>query len=119
MQPKIPLAALMLAFAALIAPDPVSTEPVTVRHLEGLVHGFLVLRSVDGTLLANGDLLQHARGNRVTNQLTFRFKDGSINDETAVFSQSGRFRLISDHLVQKGPAFPQPIDMSIDAVTDR
>ena len=28
----------------------------------------------------------------------------------------GLFRLVSDHLVQKGPTFPQPIDMTIDAV---
>ena len=26
------------------------------------------------------------------------------------------FRLISDHLVQKGSTFPQPLDMTIDAV---
>jgi hypothetical protein len=32
-----------------------------------------------------------------------------------VFSQQDRFRLLSDHLVQKGPAFPRPLEMSIDA----
>jgi hypothetical protein len=31
-----------------------------------------------------------------------------------VFSQSQQFRLLSDHLVQKGASFPQPIDMMID-----
>jgi hypothetical protein len=46
----------------------------------------------------------------------FRFKDGSLHDETAVFSQRQQFRLISDHLVQKGPSFPRPIDMTIDAL---
>jgi hypothetical protein len=45
----------------------------------------------------------------------FQFKDGSIHDETAVFSQRGHFRLLSDRLVQKGPAFERPIDMAIDA----
>ena len=35
----------------------------------------------------------------------FRFKDGSLLDETAVFSQQGHFVLITDHLIQKGPAF--------------
>jgi hypothetical protein len=89
-------------------------EQVTVRHAEGLVHGFLVLRTLDGTLLADGDLLQTTRGPRVTTRLVFHFKDGSLHDETTVFSQREQFRLISDHLVQKGPSFPQPIDMNID-----
>ncbi len=99
-----------------LAPMVASAEPVAVRHAEGLVHGFLSLRTLDGQLLADGDLLQNVRGSRVTSRLVFRFKDGSLHDETAVFSQRQQFRLISDHLVQKGPSFPQPIDMSIDAV---
>ena len=80
------------------------------------MHGFLALRTLDGALLADGDLIQTAHGERVTARLIFRFKDGSIHDETAVFSQRRVFRLISDHLVQKGPTFPQAIDMTIDAV---
>jgi len=92
-------------------------EPVAVRHLEGIVHGFLVLRTLDGAAIADGDLLQLARGARVTSRLTFRFKDGSTSDETAVFSQRAQFRLITDHLVQKGPSFPHPIDMFINAGT--
>jgi hypothetical protein len=92
-------------------------EPVRVRHSEGLVHGFLSLRTLDGTLLADGDLLQSAVGSRVTSRLVFHFKDGSLHDETAVFSQRQQFRLISDHLVQKGPAFPKPVDMKIDTST--
>jgi hypothetical protein len=76
------------------------------------VHGFLVLRTLDGTPIADGNLTQVARGTRVTSRLAFHFKDGSSHDETAVFSQRGVFRLISYHLVQKGPAFPRSIDMS-------
>src|SRR5262252_10525965 len=90
-------------------------EPVAVRHTEGLVHGFLSLRTLEGERLADGDLLQTTRGARVTSRLIFHFKDGSLHDETAVFWQRQQFRLISDHLVQKGPSFPQPIDMTIDA----
>src|SRR5499433_2511728 len=89
-------------------------EPVRVRRTEGLVHGFLTLKTLDGTLLADGDLLQSAVASRVTTRLVFHFKDGSLHDETAVYSQQQQFRLISDHLVQKGPSFPQPIDMTID-----
>ena len=97
----------------------VAAEPVRVRFTEGLVHGFLALRTTDGKTVADGDLIQSARGGRVTSRLTFHFRDGSIRDETAVFTQSGSFRLVSDHLVQKGPAFEQPLDMSIDRASGR
>jgi hypothetical protein len=92
-------------------------EPVSVRHAEGIVHGFLALRTMDGAAIADGDLIQLARGNRVTTRLTFHFKDGSLHDEAAVYSQRGRFRLLNDHLVQKGPSFPRPLDMSIDGAS--
>lgn len=87
---------------------------VPVRFAEGLVHGFLSLKTLDGTRIADGDLIQSARGTRVTTRLVFHFKDGSLHDETAIYSQRQSFRLISDHIVQKGPTFPQPIDMTID-----
>jgi hypothetical protein len=103
--------------ALLLVGVTLSGEPVAVKHTEGIVHGFLVLRTLDGATIANGDLIQLARGTRVTSRLTFRFKDGSVHDETAVFSQRGQFQLISDHLVQKGPTFPQPLDMSIDVAS--
>ena len=88
--------------------------PVPVRFVRGTIHGFLELRSDDGRVVASGDLVQVARGNQVTSQVTFHFKDGSIDDETAVFSQRHNFQLISDHHIQKGPAFPHPIDLLID-----
>ncbi len=109
--------AVALCGAALLQPGTISSEPVAVRHLEGLVHGFLALRSPEGKTLASGDLIQNARGDRVTTRLVFQFKDGSTHDETAVFSQRGHFRLLSDHLVQKGPAFERPLEMTIDAQT--
>lgn len=89
-------------------------EQVTVRHREGVQHGFLVLRSVEtGEALAEGELLQETRGDVVTSELVFHFKDGSLHDEKAVFSQRGKFRLISDHLVQKGPSFKHPTEMTV------
>jgi hypothetical protein len=94
-----------------------SGDSVAVRHSEGIVHGFLVLRTLDGKRIADGDLIQRAQGARVTSRLTFHFTDGSISDETAVFSQKGHFRLISDHTVQKGPSFPMPLEMSIDVAS--
>jgi hypothetical protein len=92
-------------------------EPVAVRHAEGIVHGFLSLRSTDGTLLANGDLIQTASGDRVTSRLVFHFKDGSILDETAVFSQRREFVLLTDHLIQKGPTFPRAEDVTINCAS--
>jgi hypothetical protein len=82
--------------------------------MEGTVHGFLALRSHEGRVLAVGDLFQVVRGDQVTSRLLLRFKDGSVDDETAVFSQRGNFQLITDHHIQKGPSFPQPMDLSID-----
>jgi len=102
-----------IALVLLIA-VPLAAEPVRVRYTEGLVHGFLALRTTDGKTVADGDLIQRASGTRVTSRLVFRFRDGSIRDETAVFTQRGVFRLVSDHLVQKGPTFEQPLEMTID-----
>jgi hypothetical protein len=47
----------------------------------------------------------------------FHFKDGSLDDETSVFSQRGTFHLISDHHIQKGPFFSHPMDMTIDVAS--
>ena len=79
-----------------------------VRYPEGSLHGFLTLRSPDGALIADGDLIQTVRGSQVTSRIVFRFRDGSTHDETAVYSQRGEFRLIRDHLVQKGWVDPHP-----------
>jgi hypothetical protein len=97
----------------------IRADSVRVRHLEGLVHGFLVLRDEGGKTIARGDLIQNAQGTRVTSRLTFHFFDGSLYDETAVFSQRSSFRLVRDHLQQRGPSFPKPIDMSIDVAKQR
>jgi hypothetical protein len=113
MKLKNSMAAVLVSAAVGLAPT-AWAEPVAVRHAEGLVHGFLSLRSPDGKLLASGDLIQRANGDRVTSRLVFRFKDGSTHDETAVFRQRGQFLLLSDHLVQKGPAFERALDMTID-----
>jgi hypothetical protein len=104
--------------AALICGAVVRADTVRVRHLEGGIHGFLALRTLDGTIIADGDLIQSADSARVTSRLAFKFRDGSVYDETAVFSQKGTFRLLNDHLVQKGPSFPQSIDMTIAASGD-
>ncbi|HUX45219.1 MAG TPA: hypothetical protein VMV57_10755 [Terracidiphilus sp.] len=109
----------LVAGVTLLQPGTTSAAQVAVRHTEGVLHGFLVLRTLAGEPLADGDLIQIARGNRVTSQLVFHFKDGSVHDETAVFSQRGKFRLLSYHLIQKGHAFQHPIEVSLDGSTGK
>jgi hypothetical protein len=92
-------------------------EQVPVRHKEGLMHGFLALRSLEGKTLADGEMTQTTDGDRVTSHLIFRFRDGSRYDDTTIFRQDGRFRLLSDHLVERGPSFKQPMDTSINGST--
>ncbi len=104
----------LVAATALLARDS-AAGPVTVRFNEGLVHGFLSLSTLAGERLADGDLYQQVVGDRVTTRLVFHFDDGSLHEETAVYTQRRAFSLISDHLVQKGPTFPQPMDVSIDS----
>jgi hypothetical protein len=95
-------------------PRPSCGQTVSVRHKEGVSHGFLVLRTLEGETIATGDLIQEVKGFEVTSELVFHFKDGSIHDETTVFSQRRAFHLLTDHLVQKGPSFPHPVEVSID-----
>lgn len=106
-----------LLLAILIQAGPLKAEPIPVRYPEGTAHGFLALRTPEGKLLAAGDLTQVLHGNEVITRLVFRFKDGSLDDDTTVFSQHGVFRLISDHHIQRGPSFPHPTNVFIKAAT--
>ena len=110
--------AVLPALALILATGP-AADLVKVRHAEGLVHGFLVLRDTSDRAIARGELLQTARGTQVTSQLTFHFNDGSFYDDTAVFSQRTSFRLIRDRLRQRGPSFPHAIDMTIAAASGK
>jgi hypothetical protein len=68
----------MLAYAIPFQPTRLTAEQVRVRHMEGLMHGFLALRTLEGTRLADGEMTQVAEADRVTGHLIFRFEDGSI-----------------------------------------
>ncbi len=74
---------------------------------------------MDGRLLARGEQVQSVHGNTVTKRLTFRFNDGSLDDETTEFSDAGALRLIAYHHVQKGPSFPHPLELAIDRASGR
>jgi hypothetical protein len=101
----------------LSAAKPLFADPIPVRRTQGTIHGFLILKTLEGKTLAAGDIVQVAHGDRVTSRLTYHFRDGSLDDETTVFTQNRVFRLISDHHVQRGPSFPKPLDMLIDAAS--
>ena len=93
--------------------------PVAVRYAEGVTRAFPTLRSTDNEKLAQGDLTQVVRGDRVESRLVFRFKDGSLYDEAVVFSQRDTFTLMSYHIVQRGPSFPETLDATMDRSTGR
>ena len=75
-------------------------DPTPVRKFQGTYHGFLELLSPDGQVVAYGDSTQIVRGDEITAETLFTFKDGSIDDETTVYTQHRTFQLISDHHVQ-------------------
>lgn len=88
-----------------------------VRQVGGSIHGLIEMRSEDGRVVALGDITRVVSGDRITSRVIFHFKDGSIDEETTVYSQHRTFQLITDHHIQKGPSFPHPIDVLIDRRT--
>ena len=109
--------AVHMALATLMS-TPTAAAPVAVRFPEGVTHGFLLVRSLDGEILGQGEVTQVVKeGDLVESQLVFRFKDGSLHDEKVAFSQQRVFTLISYRLVQRGPSFPDQLDVSIDRGT--
>jgi hypothetical protein len=105
-----------VASLALLA-FPVNADPVTVRHIRGYIHGFVVLKDLDNKILASGDVTQIPAGNRLTTISTLHFKDGSLYQETSVFSQRRVFQLISYKEVEKGPAFKTQETLTLDTST--
>lgn len=115
--PSVLASVVVFLYALVLSSSSLLAEPIRVRYPEGSVHGYLALRSLDGKLLAAGDVVQTVRGDHLISRLVYRFKDGSLDDETAVFTQHGHFRLVSDRHIQKGPAFAKPVDVLIQATT--
>ena len=104
----------LVLITPLILAHGVQGQDLSVRQPLGSAHGFLTLRDQAGAILAAGDLTLVPSGDRITLRIVFHFRDGSLNDETTIFSQKKVFRLISDRLVQTGRSFPHPCDISID-----
>lgn len=96
---------------------PANAQNITVRHEEGATHGFLVMRNTAGQPVAYGDMIQDTKDGLVNSRLTFRFKDGSLYDDTTLFSEHRVFRVLRDHLVEKGPSFKRPMETWLNANT--
>lgn len=111
---RIPRAAGVAAFCcvALVA---TAVGQMAVRHGVGALHGFLVIRSEGGVYLGYGELSEYAAGDRVSVHMVYRFRDGSLDDETTVFTQGKTFQFVSDHHIQRGKFFPKPSDITVDA----
>jgi hypothetical protein len=112
------LAAALLCVGILV-PGRIDAAPVRVMFQEGVTRAFPVVRSLTGQKLAQGDLVQIARGDVVDSRMSFRFTDGSVHEEHVVFSQAGVFSLIRYRIVQRGPSFPETLEASIDRETGR
>ncbi len=102
----------------LLLPFPVAlADQVPVRHTEGRLHGFLLVRDTADQIIGSGDSIQFAEGNHLRSELRLHFKDGSLHEETAVFSQRRVFQLLTYHLIQKGRAFKHNTDMTMNVAT--
>jgi hypothetical protein len=104
---------LLVLTMAMLWPCVLEAAPVAVRFAEGVTHGFLLLHTTDGNLIATGDVTQVGRGGKVESRMSFRFKDGSLFDETVVFTQQRVFAMQSYHLVQRGPAFAEDTEIAM------
>jgi hypothetical protein len=103
-----------IAITLLVPACGVQGQEVKVKYKAGAQQGFLVLHDLAGALLANGEITQMPYQDRIKLHLVLRFRDGSIDDETTVYSQRDTFHLISDRLVQTGKSFPSPCDVKVD-----
>jgi len=112
-------ASLLVLMIAMLWQRPLAAAPVPVRFVEGSLHGFLVLSTPKQVLIASGDLLQVVRDGEVTTRLVFHFKDGSVLDETVVFTQRHVFTMQSYHLVQRGPVFPEDTEISLERASGK
>ena len=102
------------ASCMLVCAAAVHAAPVAVRLREGTSHGFVDFFA-GVNRIASGELVQFARDRaRLENRLTIWFDDGSFYEETLTFSQERVFRLHTYHLVQRGPAFPEAVEVSFE-----
>ena len=116
---KAAVLGLLVFMMVLSWPSRLAAALVPVRFVEGAVHGFLALRTLNGVLVAPGELLQVVRGGEVESRMVFRFKDGSVLDETVVFTRQRVLAMQSYRLVQRGPVFTEDIEIALEHATGK
>jgi hypothetical protein len=81
------------------------------------MHRLMIARSETGKIIASGEFSQVVQGDEVTMRLTYKFLDGSLDDETTTYRQQDTFRLVRNHHIQKGPFFAKPVDFTVEAAS--
>ena len=114
LRPVTKLIIVIVGLILLFAPGSADADQVAVRYAQGATHGFLILKEA-GKQIAEGELTQSVSGERVSSHLVFHFHDGSLYEDSVVYMQRKVFQLVSDRVVQKGPAFKTPMDATIQA----
>jgi len=109
----------LVLMIALLWHHPLAAGPVPVRFAEGSLHGFLVLSTPKEVLIASGDLLQVGRDGEIKSRLVFHFKDGSVFDETVVFTQRNVFTMQSYQLIQRGPVYPEDTEITLERASGK
>jgi len=104
----------VLSWSLLIQAPTAAAGQVPVRFPEGASHAVLIVRSLNNQEMGRGDLTETVDGDRVTSKLALHFNDGSIYQETTQFTQDGAFHVTHYDLIQKGPSFPQALEMTMD-----
>ena len=116
---SIPLRLLIACTVLAVIPSVSKSDPMPARLKQGTGHIFLLILDEGGKTLAVGESLQTVKGYTVTTRTTFHFRDGSLDEETTVFEQKVNLRLLSDDHLQRGPAFPHPMEIRIEAAPGR
>ncbi|MGD0730124.1 MAG: hypothetical protein ABR956_02595 [Terracidiphilus sp.] len=92
-------------------------ERIAVKHIQLPRHEFMEVRAENGKIIARAEFAEDVQGDEVTMRLTYRFVDGSIDDETTTYRQQGTFQLVRSHHIQKGSFFAKPVDFAVEAAT--
>ena len=94
-----------------------SADTIPAKHKQGDMHALLLIYDSKEKITGVADVTNIARGKTWVSRLIMRFHDGSLDDETTVYTQATELHVISDHHIQRGPSFPSPIDTTVDAAS--
>ena len=108
------VAAALLAINSSTSAQP---GPIPVTHIQQPLHRLMSARLETGSTIASGEFSQVVQGDEVTMHMSYRFADGSNDDETTTYRQEGTLQLVRNHHVQTGPFFPKPVDFGVEAAT--